>query len=153
MKKTVPRRALTGSTTVGRKPNTIYQLKHLIQTVKHIVGGIMIWACFVTTATGHYLPLIYQSILEWIVRSSVFHLTLQLPNFNTLKTKLLKKLLKKAFNSPLTDMLSPVPAGDWYMPRSTKVVKEDLPDALTKPLDWYWWSRGTIWVIRMLKST
>lgn len=34
-----------------------------------------------------------------------------------------------------TEMLSPVPPGDWYMPRSTKVVKEDLPEALTKPLD------------------
>lgn len=38
-------------------------------------------------------------------------------------------------------MLSPAPPGDWYMPRSTKVVKEDLPDALTKPLDGNWWSR------------
>lgn len=27
------------------------------------------------------------------------------------------------------------------MPRSTKVVKEDFPDALTKPLEGYWWSR------------
>lgn len=34
-----------------------------------------------------------------------------------------------------TEMLSPVPPGDWYMPRSTKVVKEDFPDAFTKPLD------------------
>lgn len=38
-------------------------------------------------------------------------------------------------NSPVTDMLSPVTPGDWYMPRSTKVVKEDFPDALTRPLD------------------
>lgn len=43
-----------------------------------------------------------------------------------------------ASDSPVTDMLSPVPPGDWYMPRSTKVVKEDLPEALTKPLVWYW---------------
>lgn len=46
----------------------------------------------------------------------------------------------KASDSPLIDTLSPVPPGDWYMPRSTKVVKEDLPEAFTKPLDWYWWS-------------
>lgn len=38
-------------------------------------------------------------------------------------------------DSPDRDMLSPVPPGDWYIPRSTKVVKEDFPDALTKPLD------------------
>lgn len=48
---------------------------------------------------------------------------------------------KEASDSPVMDMLSPVPPGDWYMPRSTKVVKEDLPDALTKPLDWYWWEQ------------
>ena len=36
-----------------------------------------------------------------------------------------------------TETVSPVPAVDWYIPRSTKVMKEDLPDALTKPRDWY----------------
>lgn len=37
-----------------------------------------------------------------------------------------------------TETVSPVPPGDWYIPRSTKVMKEDFPDALTKPRDWYW---------------
>jgi hypothetical protein len=37
-----------------------------------------------------------------------------------------------------TETVSPVPEVDWYIPRSTKVMKEDLPEALTKPRDWYW---------------
>ena len=38
---------------VWRKPNTAYQHKRLIPTVKHGGGGLMIWACFTATWPGH----------------------------------------------------------------------------------------------------
>lgn len=31
---------------IWHKPNTAYQYKHLMPTVKHSGGGVMIWACF-----------------------------------------------------------------------------------------------------------
>ena len=38
---------------VWRKPNTANQHKHLIPTVKHGGGGLMIWACSAATGPGH----------------------------------------------------------------------------------------------------
>jgi len=38
---------------VWRKPNAAYQHKHLIPTVKHGGGGLMIWACLAATGPGH----------------------------------------------------------------------------------------------------
>lgn len=37
------------------KPNTAYQDKHFILTVKHSSGGVMISACFATMVTGHFV--------------------------------------------------------------------------------------------------
>jgi len=37
---------------VWRKPNTAYQHKHLIPTVKHGGGRLMIWACSAATGPG-----------------------------------------------------------------------------------------------------
>ena len=34
---------------IQRKPNTVYQHKHLKTTVKHSGGGLMMWACFAAT--------------------------------------------------------------------------------------------------------
>ena len=63
---------------VWRKPNTAYQHKHLIPTVKHGGGGLMMWACFAATGPGHLAVIEsimnfsgYQSILESDVRPSV----------------------------------------------------------------------------------
>ena len=60
---------------VWRKPNTTYQHKHLIPTVKHGGGGLMMWACSTTTRPGHLAVIEsimnssgYQSILESDVR-------------------------------------------------------------------------------------
>jgi len=68
---------------VLRKPNTAYQHKHLIPTVKHGGGGLMIWACSAATGPGHLAVIestmnssVYQSILESNVRPSVWQLKL-----------------------------------------------------------------------------
>ena len=58
---------------IWRKPNTTYEHKHVILTVKHSGGGVIIWACF-TAAGPRHLALIestmnssvYQSILDSI---------------------------------------------------------------------------------------
>ena len=44
-----------------RKPNTTYQHKHLILTVKHGGGGLMIWTRFVAAGPGN---LIIESTLN-----------------------------------------------------------------------------------------
>jgi len=56
----------------NEKLNASYQHKHLIPTVKHCSGGVMIWGCF---AAGHLAVIestmnssVYQSILESFVR-------------------------------------------------------------------------------------
>jgi len=61
-----------------RKPNTAYQHKHLILTVKHGGGGLMLWACSAATGPGHLAVIestmnssVDQSILESDVRPSV----------------------------------------------------------------------------------
>ena len=59
---------------VWRKPNTAYQHKHLIPTVKHGGGGLMIWACSAATGPGHLAVInssVHQSILESNERPSV----------------------------------------------------------------------------------
>ena len=63
---------------VWRKPNTAYQHKHLIPTVKHGGEGLMMWACSAATGPGHLAVIestmnssVYQSILESDVRPSV----------------------------------------------------------------------------------
>ena len=38
---------------VWRKPNTASQNNHLIPTVKHGGGGLMMWACSAATGPGH----------------------------------------------------------------------------------------------------
>ena len=61
---------------VWREPNTAYEHKHLIPTVKHGGGGMMIWACFAVTGPSHLavfestMNSAYQSILELNMRSS-----------------------------------------------------------------------------------
>ena len=62
---------------VWRKPNTAYQHKHLIPTVMHGGGGLMIWACFTATGPEHLAVIestmnssVYQNILESTVRPS-----------------------------------------------------------------------------------
>ena len=56
---------------IWRKPNTAYQHKHRIPTVKLGGGGLMIWACSAATGSGHLAVIesttnssVYQSILE-----------------------------------------------------------------------------------------
>ncbi|MEE6519334.1 hypothetical protein FKM82_031075 [Ascaphus truei] len=68
---------------VRRKPNTAYQHKHLIPTVKHGGEVVMIWACFAATGHGNLAVIestmhssVYQSILESNVRPSVEQLKL-----------------------------------------------------------------------------
>ena len=68
---------------IWRKPNTAYQHKHLIPTVKHGGGGLMIWAGSAATVPGHLAVIEstlnssgYQSILELNVRPSVRQLKL-----------------------------------------------------------------------------
>ena len=63
---------------VWQKPNTVYQHKHLIPTVNHSGGGVMIWACFAATGPGPLAVIestmnasVYQSILKSNVRPSV----------------------------------------------------------------------------------
>ena len=58
--------------------NTAYQHKHLLPTVQHGGGGLMIWACSAATGPGHLAVIEstmnssgYQSILESNVRPSV----------------------------------------------------------------------------------
>jgi len=53
------------------KTNTAYQHKHLIPTVRHGGGGMMIWACFAAEGPGHLAVIestmnfsVYQSIVE-----------------------------------------------------------------------------------------
>ena len=68
---------------IWRKPNTAYQHKHLIPTVKHGGGGLMFWACSAATEPGHLAVIEstmnssgYQSIQESNVRPSVPQLKL-----------------------------------------------------------------------------
>lgn len=60
-----------------QKPNTTYQHKNLSPTVKHVGGGVVIWACFVVAGplkiaiTELIMSVsIYHSILETNVRPS-----------------------------------------------------------------------------------
>jgi len=43
-------------------PNAAYQHRHLIPTVKHGGGRLMIWACFVATGPGH--PVVVDSTMN-----------------------------------------------------------------------------------------
>ena len=68
---------------VWRKPNTAYQHKHLIPTVNHGGGGLMVWAYFAATGPGLLAVIestmnssVYQSILESNVRPSFRQLKL-----------------------------------------------------------------------------
>jgi len=56
---------------VWTKPKTAYQHTHLIPTVKHSGGGLIIWVCSAATGPGHLAIIkstlsspLYQSILE-----------------------------------------------------------------------------------------
>ena len=51
---------------VWQKTNTAYQHEHLIPTVKHGGGGLVIWACFAATGPGHL------AVIESIINSSVY---------------------------------------------------------------------------------
>ena len=61
-----------------QKPNTVFQPKHLIPTVKYGGGGVMIWGCLVATVPEHDAdiewtinPPLYQSIRLENVKPSV----------------------------------------------------------------------------------
>jgi len=60
---------------IWRKPNTAYQHKHLIPTVKHGGRGLMILACFAATEPEHLavveLNSVNLSIPESHVRPSI----------------------------------------------------------------------------------
>ena len=51
---------------IWQKPNTAYQHKHLIPTVKDGGGGVMIWASFAATGHGHLAD------IELTMNSSVY---------------------------------------------------------------------------------
>lgn len=69
---------------VWRKPNTAFQEKNLIPTVKHGGGSVMVWGCFATAGPGQLTiiestmnSIVYQRVLEEHVRSSVKKLKLK----------------------------------------------------------------------------
>lgn len=51
---------------VWRKPNTAFQEKTLISTVKHGGGSIIVWGCFAAAAPGQL------TITEYIMNSTVY---------------------------------------------------------------------------------
>lgn len=67
------------------KPNTAFQDKHFILTVKHGSGGGMISACFATMVTGHFvvtdhidqIPLQRRERLIQSCKNNYFKLLLQ----------------------------------------------------------------------------
>lgn len=68
---------------VWHKPNTAFQEKNLIPTVKHRGGSVMVWGCFpaagpgqVTVTESTMNSAVYQRVLEEHVRPSVETLTL-----------------------------------------------------------------------------
>ncbi len=69
---------------VWRKKNTAFQHKNLIPSVKHGIGGIMVWACFTASEPGRTTIIygtisseLYQWILKENVRTSVRELNLK----------------------------------------------------------------------------
>lgn len=69
---------------VWRKPNTAFQEKNLIPTVKHGGGSVMVWGCFAAAGPGQLTIIestmnstVYQKVLEEHVRPSVRKLKLK----------------------------------------------------------------------------
>ena len=54
------------NTTLFGENHMAYWHKHLIPTVKHGGGGLVIWACFAATGPGHL------AVIESIINSSVY---------------------------------------------------------------------------------
>lgn len=59
------------------KPNTAYQNSHLIQTIKHNDGRVMIWV-FSFSATGLRHPAVFESIMKFYVCQSTLELIVRL---------------------------------------------------------------------------
>ncbi|XP_075444851.1 uncharacterized protein LOC142488342 isoform X3 [Ascaphus truei] len=66
-----------------RKPNTVFEQKNLIPTVKHGDGSVMVWGCFAASGPGRLAIIdttmnsaLYQKILEENVGPSVCELKL-----------------------------------------------------------------------------
>uniref|UniRef100_A0A3Q3JS38 Transposase n=1 Tax=Monopterus albus TaxID=43700 RepID=A0A3Q3JS38_MONAL len=69
---------------VWHKPNTAFQEKNLIPTVKHGGGSVMVWGCFAAAGPGQLTIIestmnstVYQKVLEEHVRPSVRKLKLK----------------------------------------------------------------------------